>query len=71
MDNDGLASLTHQLRDSPPAAVGALADQHLSHLAGALRTARHRQAEQVRAASDQALDRIPRLLRGPVKKIVG
>jgi hypothetical protein len=71
MERDGLTSLTNQLRDQPSDAVKGLADEHVTHLATALRAARHRQAEQVQAASDQALARIPRLLRGPVKKIVG
>jgi hypothetical protein len=71
MDKDGLTSLETQLRDSPPAAVRELADEHLAHLASALRAARHREAAQLAAASDQALALMPRLLRGPVKKIVG
>ena len=71
MESDGQAFLTRQLRESPSPAVAALADEHLSHLAGALRAARQRQAEELTAASEQALAHIPRLLRGPVKKIVG
>jgi hypothetical protein len=51
--------------------VGDLAPEHLTHLSEALRSARRRQAQQLQSASDQALAHIPRLLRGPVKKIVG
>jgi hypothetical protein len=71
VDEDGLESLTDQLRTPPPAGIAGLSREHQTHLAEALRSARRRQAEQLQAASDQALEHIPRLLRGPVKKIVG
>ena len=71
MESDGHAFLARQLRESPSPAVAALADEHLTHLAGALRSARQRQADELASASEQALQHIPRLLRGPVKKIVG
>ena len=71
MQRDGLTSLTEQLRECPPAGVGGLEDVHLAHLASAIHSARQRQAQQLQAASAQALDRVPRVLRGPVKKIVG
>lgn len=69
--DDALDALTEQLRDRPPEALGALADEHLAHLASRIEMARRHQAEQLQAASVRALDRVPRLLRGPVKKIVG
>jgi hypothetical protein len=71
MQRAGLASLTEQLRSDPSSAVCGLGDEHLTHLATAIRAVRRRQAEQLQSASDQALTHIPRLLRGPVKKIVG
>lgn len=71
MQSDGLTPLTEQLRDSPSPIVADLADEHLMHLAGAIRAARKRQALQLQAASEKALDHIPKLLRGPVRKIVG
>ncbi|HET9074039.1 MAG TPA: hypothetical protein VFN48_05630 [Solirubrobacteraceae bacterium] len=71
MESDGRAFLTRQLHDAPTPGVAGLADEHLAHLAGALCAARQRQAEELTAASEQALAHIPRLLRGPVKKIVG
>jgi hypothetical protein len=71
MERDGLAVLARQLRAEPPAAVSGLAEEHLTHLAGAVQAARRRQAEQLQGASDQALEHIPRLLRGPIKKMVG
>lgn len=49
----------------------ALAAEDLSDLAAALRDARHRQAAALHDAGDRALHRIPRLLRGPIRRIVG
>lgn len=71
MERDGHAFLVGQLRAEPPAPIGGLLEDHLTHLAGAVQGARRRQAEQLQRASDEALDHIPRLLRGPIKKIVG
>jgi hypothetical protein len=47
-------------------ALSALAD-----LGAALAEARHRQAAALAEAGDRALSHIPRLLRGPIKRIVG
>ncbi len=71
MQTDGFGALAAQLREQPSTAVGGLADEHLSHLAGVIRAARHRQAAELQTASAQALDGVPRILRGPLKKIVG
>ena len=71
MESDGLGALAAQLREQPSPAVRALSDEHLSHLAGAIRAARHHQARELEAAAAQALDGVPRILRGPVKKMVG
>jgi hypothetical protein len=71
MQREGLTRLEEQLRDRPPAGLHQLEEEHLTHLAAAIRSTRRRQGEQLEAASDHALNHIPRLLRGPVKKIVG
>jgi hypothetical protein len=71
MQGDGSSALEAQLRDQPSSAVGGLADAHLSHLAEAIHAARRHQAAELSTASKQALDGVPRLLRGPIKKIVG
>jgi hypothetical protein len=71
MERDGLGALAAQLRAQPSSAVGALDGAHLSHLAGVIRAARHRQARELEAASAQALEGVPRILRGPLRKIVG
>jgi hypothetical protein len=71
MDRAGLAALATQLRAQPPQAVEALGDEHLTHLAEAVRAARHRQARELETASASALKGVPRILRGPVKTLVG
>ena len=71
MDDSGAGQLATQLRMAPTPAVSGLPDEHQAHLATAIRGARRHQAEQLAAASEQALEHIPRLLRGPVRKIVG
>jgi hypothetical protein len=71
MTQAGMAALEEQLRETPPAGLGALADSDLQHLAGAVRAARRRQAAELERAGDQALRLIPRLLRGPIRKVVG
>ncbi len=69
--DDALKELTRELRRKPPAAVAALPEKQLRDLAAAIRDARHREAAAVAAAGDAALEQLPRLVRGPVKKIVG
>ena len=63
--------LEDQVGGAVPEGLAGLDDQELRHLAGAIRAARHRQAEALDAAGDRALGRIPRLLRGPIRKVVG
>jgi hypothetical protein len=71
MEPTGLEWLTSQLRTQPSPAVSTLADEDLRHLADAIRAARQHQHEQLQHASAQALDSVPRLLRGPIRKLVG
>ena len=71
MEKSGAGLLANQLRAAPSEAVTGLPDEYQAHLGGAIRTARHRQAEQLARASEQALEHVPRLLRGPLRKIVG
>jgi hypothetical protein len=51
--------------------VGALDDASLTRLSEAVRAARQRQAAELAAAGDKALALVPRLLRGPVRKMFG
>ena len=68
---DALQAVRAQLRATPPKALAALSEEELEDLAGALREARHRQAAELAAAGEKAFDHIPRLLRGPIRKVMG
>ncbi len=66
-----LHDLHDQLRSDPPSALLALAEEDLHHLAEAIRSARARQAAALEQAADQGWSYVPRLLRGPIRRIVG
>jgi hypothetical protein len=68
---DALTALRRQLGTDAPDGLGRLSDEELRDLTTALRDARRRQARALAEAGDRALDHIPRLLRGPVRRIVG
>jgi hypothetical protein len=67
---EGLSALEEQLGARPPAGLRKLDDAHLTDLAEAVRDARRRQAAELKAAGDQAFRHIPRLLRGPIRRIL-
>jgi len=69
--HEARAALEHELGGPPSPSVRALAPAHAAALAATVRAARIQQAEQLRAATDETFDRLPRLLRGPVRRIVG
>jgi hypothetical protein len=69
--DEALAALGHQLGGPPPDGLRRLEPSALSDLADAVADARHRQAVALAAAADQALRFVPRLLRGPIRKILG
>ena len=71
MTKDGLKALADELRNTPPGALSQLSDAQLHGLAAAIRDARHRQADELAAAGERALSHIPRLLRAPVRRVVG
>jgi hypothetical protein len=66
-----IQAVTKQLGQAPPPALSALSAEQLRALAATIEDARHRQAAALEEAGDRALKRIPRLLRGPVRKVVG
>ena len=68
---DAVRELEVQLGATPPKGVAALSDDELGHLAEAIRAARHRQAAELQAAGEKAFGHIPRLLRGPIRKVMG
>ncbi|HLJ03932.1 MAG TPA: hypothetical protein VKT31_10850 [Solirubrobacteraceae bacterium] len=69
--DDALARLERELRSPAPAGVRAVRAGDLEHLAAAIAEARHRQAAAIGAAAERGLRFVPRLLRGPVRKMVG
>lgn len=53
-----------------PPGLAALSDQQHARLVDAIEDARTRQARALAKATEHGLDFIPRLLRGPVKKVL-
>ncbi len=62
--------LQAQLRAEPPAGMRALSGDQMRHLADAIAAARHRQAEALNRAGEEAFGYVPRLLRGPIRRIL-
>lgn len=71
MPDTALTALSAELRSDPPAGLARLNPDELEDLTAAIRDARKRQAAEIDAAGNRALGFIPRLLRGPVRKVVG
>ncbi len=71
MPDDAFTALRAELGDTAPDSLRTLSDAELADLSSALADARHRQAAALAAAGDRALSHIPRLLRGPIKRVVG
>jgi hypothetical protein len=69
MSQDGLKALESQLGATVAPGVARLSSSQLQGLAAHVREARHRQAAELAAASDQALDHIPKLLRIPIRRM--
>jgi predicted DNA-binding transcriptional regulator YafY len=68
--DDAYNALNAQLGRAAPEGLRQLSADELTDLAAAIREARHRQAKALAEAGDRALNHIPRLLRGPVRRIV-
>jgi hypothetical protein len=66
-----LRALESQLRAKPPKALSSLSDDELADLNAAVEAARHHQAAELQAAGEKALGHIPRLLRMPIRKVMG
>jgi hypothetical protein len=69
--DDAFTTLCAQLGGPAPDGLRELSDEELGHLAEAIADARHGQAAALAQAGDRALSHIPRLLRGPIRRIVG
>jgi hypothetical protein len=70
MSTQGRRALEDQLGAPAPAGLKVLSDSELRHLADAIHAARRRQAQALDQAGERALGKIPRLLRGPIRKVV-
>jgi hypothetical protein len=67
---EGHVQLEAALGGALPDGVRALRPEHLDHLAGALTAARASQERALAAAGERSLRFVPRLLRGPVRKVL-
>jgi hypothetical protein len=70
MTPDAKRELRAELGAAPPKGLDALTDEEIADLAGALRVARERQSAALAKAMEDALRHVPRLLRGPVRKMM-
>jgi hypothetical protein len=70
MTPGAIPTLEAELGDSVPAGLETLTDEELTDVADRLRDAKLRQSQALAAAIEQALEIVPRLLRGPVRKIL-
>jgi uncharacterized protein YdbL (DUF1318 family) len=68
---NALSQLREQLSGDVPEGVRRLGDAELRDLAQAISDARHREGQALAASGERALERVPRLLRGPIRKVVG
>lgn len=71
MADEALNELRRQLGGDVPAALSRLSESELRDLAHAISDARDREGEALAASGERALDRVPRLLRGPIRRVVG
>lgn len=63
-------ALRVQLGGTAPDGLRNLSAEQLADLADAIAQARHRESAAIAQASEQALSHIPRVLRGPVRRVV-
>jgi hypothetical protein len=66
----GHERLAGEYGDDLPAGLAGLTDDHAVHLADAIAAARKRQRAALAQASESGLAFVPRVLRGPVKKVL-
>jgi hypothetical protein len=69
--DDAFGALSARLGGEAPDGLRQLEDRHLRDLQQAIADAHHRQIAALNAAGDRALGMIPRLLRGPIRRVVG
>jgi hypothetical protein len=69
LKDNGLGALQRELAATPPAGLRALSDAEREDLLTAIRDAKRRQTAALTTAGEQALSQIPRVLRGPIRKM--
>jgi hypothetical protein len=62
--------LEPELGGSVPEGLDALSEDELDEFAGIVRAAKRSQSQELELAVEQALDIVPRLLRGTMRKIL-
>jgi hypothetical protein len=67
----GFETLATELGGAAPKGLSRLSDDQLRDLTDAIEAARRRQAQALAQAGERALTHIPRLLRGPVRRVLG
>jgi len=70
MSAGSLRALETELGGRPPDGLEALSDAQLRAFTGRLHDAKAHQSEALEAAVEQALEIVPRMVRGPVRKIL-
>lgn len=70
MSDEAFDALRAQLGGEIPDGLRKLDDAHLHDLAGTIADARHRQSATIAAAGERAMGMIPRLLRGPIRRVM-
>jgi hypothetical protein len=71
LSDEGLKALERELRAPAPAGVRRLGDAELLDLATAITDERHRQTAALAAAGEAAFGQLPRLIRIPLRKVLG
>jgi hypothetical protein len=64
-------ALREALRAEPPPGCEKLSAADADAVAALIRSAREQQGAELRAAVDGAYDHVPRLLRGPLRRLLG
>jgi hypothetical protein len=69
--DEAFEALRAQLGGTAPKGLERLEAEQLVHLTESIRAARRRQSQALAQAGDRALRHVPRLLRAPIRRIVG
>jgi hypothetical protein len=70
MSAKALRALEDELGGRPPDGLEAIADKDLRAFTALLHDAKQCQSEALEAAAEAALEIVPRMVRGPVRKIL-